>query len=69
MPLKSSRGFQWTDNETELLNVTHDYLVCKSSESLDWELVRSKDEDILKLVLEALPDRHGTDNITLMCFN
>ena len=50
------KDFQWTDDEAELLlSVTHDYKVKKSTECVDWESVKSKYEDILELMLEALP--------------
>ena len=39
-----------------LLNVTHDYKVHKSLESMDWESVRSKYENTLKLMHKASPD-------------
>lgn len=54
------------DDEAELLlSVTYDYKVKKSAECVDWESVKSKYDDILELMLEALlssPDEaHGKD--------
>ena len=38
------------------MNVSHDYKLSKSFERMEWESVRSKYEDTLKLMHEALPE-------------
>lgn len=46
----------WSDDEAELLlNVTYEYEVKHSANSIDWEKVKSKYADILQLYLEQLP--------------
>ncbi len=56
MPRKTGNEFKWTDDEAELLlTVANEYKVQKSSESVDWESVKSKYDDILVLMQEALP--------------
>ena len=56
-PKKNGKEFQWTDDEADLLlNVTYEYKVKKSAESVDWESVRSKYDDIFTLMQEHLPD-------------
>ena len=51
----SQEQFVWTDDEAELLlNVTLEYKVKKTSECIDWESVKTKYEDILKLFQENL---------------
>ena len=43
----SREYFTWTDDETELLlNLTLEYKTEKSTESIDWESIRSKYSDI-----------------------
>ena len=39
--------FTWADDEVELLKVTNEYKVQKSTKSVDWESVQSKYGDIL----------------------
>ena len=54
---KEKEDFKWTDDESELLlSVTHEYKVKKLSESIDWESVRTKYDDILTLMCQELPD-------------
>ena len=55
MSKKSGSEFQWMDDETELLNILMTAQFVKAWKV--WtESVRSKYEDILKLMHEALPD-------------
>lgn len=52
----TEEGFKWTDDEAELLlTVTNEYKVKKMEENIDWESVKTKYEDILKLMKEELP--------------
>lgn len=61
-PKKNGKEFQWTDEEAELLlNVTYEYKVKKSAESIDWESVRSKYDDIFALMQEYLPNNVEED--------
>ena len=53
---QKKEDFKWTDDEAELLlNVTHDYKVKKISESVDWESVKTKYENIVALMRQELP--------------
>ena len=46
----------WTDDETELLlKVTLEYKVAKAAESVDWESIRSKYQDILSRLKVQMP--------------
>uniref|UniRef100_A0A1X7UY57 Uncharacterized protein n=1 Tax=Amphimedon queenslandica TaxID=400682 RepID=A0A1X7UY57_AMPQE len=52
----AEEGFKWSDDEAELLlTVTNEYKVKKMEENIDWESVKTKYEDILKLMKEELP--------------
>ena len=47
LSIMSREYFTWTDDETELLlNLTLEYKTEKSTESIDWESIRSKYSDI-----------------------
>ena len=53
---KEKETFVWSDDEAELLlNVTYEYKVKHSANSIDWEKVKSKYADILQLYVEQLP--------------
>lgn len=67
------KEFVWTDDEAELLlNVANEYKVVKASESVDWESIKSKYEDITERFIAALPNEpvsqkdypHSKDSIT-----
>lgn len=50
-------NFTWSDEEINLLlHVVIDYKAGKSGEGVDWETVRSKNEDMTKLFLEKYPE-------------
>lgn len=50
------QAFVWTDDETELLlKVTLEYKVAKAAESVDWESIRSKYQDILSRLKVQMP--------------
>ena len=52
----SKRDFVWTDDEVELLlTVTHQYKVQKLMETVDWESIKFKYDDILTKLREELP--------------
>ena len=59
-PGKNDSGkkeFVWSDDEVEiLLNVTADYKALKASESVEWELVKTKYKDIFERFVSALPE-------------
>lgn len=57
MPKTSGKkDFQWTDDESELLlTVTHQYKIQKITQGENWESVKSKYADILKLMTAELP--------------
>ncbi len=67
------KEFVWTDDESELLlNVANEYKVVKAAESVDWESIKSKYEDITERFIAGLPDEpvfqrdypHSKDSIT-----
>ena len=52
----SKKNFVWTDDEVELLlSVTHQYKVQKLMETVDWESIKGKYDDILTKLREELP--------------
>ena len=54
---KDKKDFQWTDDESELLlNITHEYKVSKAGDSVDWESVKNKYEDIFERFVAELSD-------------
>ena len=54
---KDKEDFEWTDDESELLlNIAHEYKVSKTGDSVDWESVKNKQEDIFERFVAELPD-------------
>ena len=65
---EGSVAFQWSDDEVRLLlEVTLDYKTTKAAESVDWESVRSKYEDITALLKEELPETAVREILCLTC--
>lgn len=66
------KEFIWTDSEAELLlNVAIGYKTSKAAESVDWESVKSKYDEITQLFIDTLPEEtddtdfpHKKDQIT-----
>ena len=57
---EKKKEFVWTDDEAELLlNIANDYKVSKAGESVDWESVKSKYDDICELFIAALPENNN----------
>ena len=57
---EKKKEFVWSDDEAELLlNVANDYKVSKAAESVDWESVKSKYDDICDLFIAALPENNN----------
>ena len=62
MATASAEKFAWSDEEMEaLLEATIEYKVTKESQSLDWETVRTKYDDIAKIYAENNSNRKKID--------
>ena len=60
---EKNQAFVWTDDEVRsLLEVTKEYKTQKESESIDWESVRTKYDDILEKLREKLPESPQRDD-------
>ena len=61
-----SKIFSWTDEESALLLQTVlEYKTTKLSSGNDWETVKSKYEDIVKLFTAHYPVESSAENMTL----
>ena len=57
--MAADKTLMWSTEEINLsLHVVIDYKEGKTGEGVDWEMVRSKYEDVTKMFLEKYPDNN-----------